>query len=98
MSEGNVVCGCFRRRYNPDAPGIVLASDLRRMIEPAERFCRQSFPVPIFLCESDGAGWFYQGDYEVESWTTNLIERKLHGERSHCSNISRVIFLRSAPG
>jgi hypothetical protein len=44
MFNGHVVCGCFRRQYNPDAPEILLPGDLARIIEPAELFCRQGFP------------------------------------------------------
>ena len=87
MHNGHVVYGCFRRNYNPDAPWIVLPGDLKRIVEPAERFCRQSFPIPIFLCDSDGDEWFYRGDYEVENWTENPVEIGIHNRLSNRNNI-----------
>ena len=96
MSKGYVVCGCFRREFNPDAPDILLPGDLKHIIEPAERFCRQSFPVPIFICETGSDSWFYQGDYQVTSWTENPREIAIHNERAGHNFVSRVIFLRPA--
>jgi hypothetical protein len=95
MHKGHVVCGCFRRKYNPDAPDILLPGNLQRIIEPAERFCRQSFPIPIFICETKGDEWFYRGDYEVSSWTENPKEIAIHNQRAGHNFVSRVIFLRS---
>ncbi len=95
MNQGHVVCGCFRREFNPDAPDILLPGDLNRIIEPAERFCRQGFPIPIFIFEPKTAGWFYQGDYEVSSWTDNPKEIAIHNLRAGHNFVSRVIFLRS---
>jgi hypothetical protein len=95
MNNGHVVCGCFRRQYNPDAPQILLPGDLGRIIEPAELFCRQTFPVPIFVSES-GNDWIYKGDFHVENWTENAVEIALHNKRAGRKDISRVIFLRAA--
>lgn len=93
MEKGRVLYGCFRRKFNPDAPEILLPGDLSRITEPAERFCRQSFPIPIFLCE-EGENWSYQGDYSVESWTENPKEVAIHNQRTNRADISRVIFLK----
>jgi len=96
MHDGHVVCGCFRRQYNPDAPEILLPGDLARITEPSELFCRQSFPIPIFIFET-GSDWIYQGDFQVENWTENTSEITLHNKRANRNDISRVIFLRQAP-
>lgn len=98
MHDGHVVCGCFRRKYNPDAPDILLPGDLQRIVEPAERFCQQSFPIPIFICETKGDQWFYRGDYEVSSWTENAKEIAIHNQRAGHTYTSRVIFLRPGAG
>ena len=94
MNKGHVVCGCFRRNFNPDAPNILLPGNLQRIIDPAERFCRQSFPIPIFIYEIGGDGWFFKGDYEVSSWTENPSEIAIHNQRAGHKFVSRVIFLR----
>ncbi len=94
MHKGHVVCGCFRRQYNPDAPKILLPGDFARITEPAELFCRQSFPVPIFIYEEEHRAWTYQGDYQVENWTENTAEIALHNKRAGRRDISRVIFLK----
>ena len=94
MREGHVVCGCFRRKFNPDAPDILLPGNLQSIVEPAERFCRQRFPIPIFIYETESDAWFYQGDYEVSSWTENPKEIAIHNQRAGHNFVSRVIFLR----
>jgi hypothetical protein len=96
MREGHVVCGCFRRQYNPDAPEILLPGDLARITEPAELFCRPSFPIPIFIFEP-GSDWIYQGDFQVENWTEHTAEITLHNKRANRNDISRVVFPRQAP-
>jgi len=63
------------------------------LIEPAGPFCRQSFPVPIFIFET-GSDWIYQGDVQVENWIENAIEIGLHKKYAGRNDISRVIFLR----
>ncbi len=97
MHNGHVVYGCFRRKYNPDAPDILLPGDRRSIIEPADRFCRQSFLIPIFICETENEGWYYKGDYEIASWTENPKEIAIHNHRVGHNFVSRVIFLRPNP-
>jgi hypothetical protein len=97
--NGRVVCGCFRGELNPDAPDIILPGDLNLIQEVAEMFCRQRFPVPIFL-EHDGL-WEYAGDYRVGSWTKNKKEISLHQKRAarevrRTVPISRILFLEKA--
>jgi hypothetical protein len=98
--KGHVVCGCFRYKFNPDAPDIILPGDLKPIQEIAEMFCRQRFPVPIFL-ESNGL-WEYVGDYRVESWTENKKEIALHEREAKAKvnrtvPISRILFLEKIP-
>jgi hypothetical protein len=94
--KGHVVYGCFRQKLNPDAPDIILPGDFSFIQEAAEMFCRQRFPVPIFLAHDDF--WQYVGDYRVESWTENKKEISLHERRSKAkvnrtAPISRILFL-----
>jgi hypothetical protein len=96
MVNGHVVCGCFRERLNPDAPDIILPGDKEKITEPSEIFCRQRFPIPIFIAQKDG--WKYVGDYRVESWTENKKEIALHANRAKQKTnriipISRILFL-----
>jgi HNH endonuclease len=94
--KGHVICGCFRHKFNPDAPDIILPGDLKSIRETAEIFCRQRFPVPIFVAYGDF--WQYVGDYRVESWTENKKEIQLHERRAKAKvnraiPISRILFL-----
>ena len=77
MVKGHVICGCFREEFNPDAPDIILPGDREQITEPSEIFCRQRFPIPIFIAQ--GNSWKYVGDYRVESWTENK-------KKSNCIN------------
>ena len=97
MVKGHIVCGLFHKQWNPDAPDIVLPGDDSKITEPTERFCQQSFPVPIFLkVPTGGAKWKFVGDHKVEIWTENKKEIEIH--RKHANRqkvpISRILFLR----
>jgi len=96
MNEGHVNCGLFQKRFNPDAPEIILPGDEERIIEPTERFCLQSFPVPIFLkVSTSGSNWKYVGDYKVENWTKNIKEIEIHRILANRTvPISQILFLK----
>ena len=95
--NGHVVCGRFRKKFNPDAPEIILPGDLDSIREPMELFCRQSFPIPVFL-DIEESGWRYEGDFRVESWTENPTEIAIHKKRAKGNPfVSRVIFLKGVP-
>jgi hypothetical protein len=94
--KGHVVCGFFHHQLNPDAPDIILPGDLKPIQEAAEIFCRQQFPIPIFIAHENR--WKYAGDYRVESWTENKKEITLHERRAKTKvnrtvPISRILFL-----
>jgi hypothetical protein len=98
--NGHVVYGCFRYELNPDAPDIILPGDLEPIREAAEIFCRQRFPVPIFLMHN--GSWQYAGDYRIENWTENKKEIELHQRRAKAkvnrtAPISRILFLQKVP-
>jgi hypothetical protein len=100
MVNGHVVCGCFYEKFNPDAPDIILPGDMERITESSEIFCRQRFPIPIFIAHENR--WKYVGDYRVESWTENKKEISLHQKRAaqkvnRTVPISRILFLEKAP-
>lgn len=48
-SNGHVVCGCFKRELNPDAPSIVLPGNTDSIRRWAEVFASQMEAIPIFL-------------------------------------------------
>ena len=100
MVDGHVVCGFFRRKYNPDAPDIILAGNLDYIQEPTAIFCAQSFPIPVFLSVDSvhrSEVWQYAGDYRVGSWTKNSVEIGIHKNRApQHPKIWRVMFLNRA--
>ena len=61
---GRVVCGCFDRALNPDAPDVVLPGFGPQIERWAEVFARQRTFVPCFLKAAPGA-WEYVGDFRV---------------------------------
>jgi hypothetical protein len=96
--DGRVVCGCVRRKYNPDAPDIILAGDNADIREQAIAFCYQKAAAPMFISTDPAEqedSWEYVGDFAVESWTENQKEIALHKQRAPANkHISRIMFLR----
>jgi hypothetical protein len=92
--NGQVVCGCFRKKdTNPDAPDIILPGNGRDIQKWARVFREQNYPVPIFIKKQVNA-WMYVGDYHVERWTEDLSEIAKHATKSGRRDITSVLFLK----
>jgi hypothetical protein len=90
---GRVVCGCFRKDTNPDAPNIILPGNGRDIQKWAEVFREQNYPIPIFIKKQVNA-WEYVGDYQVEGWTSDSSEIAKHAKKSKRPDITSVLFLK----
>ena len=68
----SIVCGCFRKIFNPDAPGIVLpGGNDPQWLAKAQLFQKQGTSIPIFV-NAEGLEWEFVGKFRVKdlvSWT-----------------------------
>ena len=94
--EGQVVCGCFDRDINPDAPDVVLAGFGPGREASARTFARQASFVPIFL-KARINEWEYVGDFRVRelSERSDVISR--YAAESGRDDIAMVLFLEEKP-
>jgi hypothetical protein len=91
--DGQVVCGCFRRDTNPNAPDIILPGNGPDIQKWARVFREQSYPIPIFIKRESNA-WEYVGDYEVERWADNSSEIVRYAKLSERTDVTSVLFLK----
>jgi hypothetical protein len=94
-TEGRVVCGCFTLDHNPAAPNIVIPGTGKGIERTAELFCKQDYPVPIFIKRHPNE-WEYVGYYKADHFPTDpaVIAANHNGSITPISQITRVIFLK----
>lgn len=92
---GKVTCGCFRTDMNPGAPQTILVGRKPKVIEAANIFCSQKYPIPFFI-KRDSNAWEYIGNYQIKSWSekSEVIDRynKTEQRRGGKRIVTRVIF------
>jgi len=74
MRGGRVVCGCFRRDLNPDAPRKVLVGLGPQRERSARYAVDQGSALPIFVKEeeeADNRSWEYVGRYCATRYQTD---------------------------
>ena len=97
-----VVCGCFRRDTNPDAPtleekgGVILVGDGPDIYRWAQVFSEQKHHVPVFIKEETNR-WCYIGKYRVRKWVDDEISVMLHREESGRADVVAILALIKAP-
>ncbi len=62
--NGQVVCGCFKLKANPDAPAEVLVSAGPQRESSAKTAVLQQTPFPVFV-QKDSGEWEYVGNYRA---------------------------------
>jgi hypothetical protein len=95
-NDGRVLCGCFRKDFNPNAPDVVLVGKGKKIEHYAAVFCNQEVDVPIFIKYRSNE-WVYMGDYHVSSWTEDPEELKTYHMKAgweESDPVTRVMFLR----
>jgi hypothetical protein len=90
--NGRVVCGCFKKDTNPDAPNVVLPGDGPKIQKWAKVFREQNYPVPIFI-KKDINKWEYVGDYQVKGWTDKSSDIFHYAKTSGRNDVTSVLFL-----
>ncbi len=66
--SGEIVCGCFTKNFNPDAPGEIQVGKPPKVVKKARILAEQSSAIPVFLKEKKRIGkmkeiWEYCGLY-----------------------------------
>ena len=91
----NIVCGCFRKDLNPDAPSIVLpGSSDPQWVNRARLFQQQDTPIPVFV-KAEGLEWEFVGQFRVKDLTQKPEEIQIQKERHpDIKDIGAVMFLR----
>lgn len=89
----NIVYGCFRKIFNPDAPSIVLPGGKDpQWVAKARLFQRQGTPIPVFV-NAEGLEWEFVGQFRVEALTQESKEIQLQRERyPYLDDIGAVMF------
>jgi hypothetical protein len=91
--NGQVVCGCFRRDTNPNAPDVILPGNGPDIQKWAKVFREQKYPVPVFIKKESNV-WEYVGNYEVERWTDDPSEIARYAKSSGRKDVTSVLFLK----
>jgi len=99
--KGNaVVCGCFTRKKNPDAPQEILPGDSDDRVRWARQFSNQEYPVPVFIKEQRNS-WRYMGMWRVQE-KTEKSERPEEiaraNVRAHRTDIAMILRLVEVEG
>jgi hypothetical protein len=91
--SGHVVCGCFRRDLNPNAPDEVLPGNSDDIVHWAHVFSRQQQAVPIFI-KRDISQWEYVGAWKVASTPIEDVGQiAVHSKRTGRADISMILRL-----
>ena len=92
--DGEVVCGCFNPKYNPDAPEIVIVTwsgdsdEGPGVHRVSELMIRQRGSIPVFLKEKANR-WVYQGRHQLKNYLRHehdpetVQEHALRANRTH---------------
>jgi hypothetical protein len=91
--NGIVVCGCFRKDTNPNAPNIILPGNGPDIQKWAKVFREQGHAIPVFI-KREVNSWEYVGDYAVERWTTDSAEIAKHARPAGRTDVTSVLFLK----
>jgi hypothetical protein len=71
-ADGRIVCGCFIRKLNPNAPYEILPGNGSEILRKALLFRQQKEPVPVFLKKSPN-NWVYVGMFRVTKWSEDPV-------------------------
>jgi hypothetical protein len=97
FTGNEVVCGCFRQDYNPDAPGEVIYGEGPDVEKSAEMVARQTDPIPVFLHRAASA-WEYLGLYrccghKADAATLRQVRKRYPDQRK----IVGVLYFKPEP-
>jgi hypothetical protein len=93
----SIVCGCFRKDLNPNAPSIVLpGGNDSQWVTKARLFQQQGTAIPIFVNSKD-LEWEFVGQFRVKGLTQDPKEIQMQKDRyPKLKDIGAVLFLSEA--
>lgn len=90
----NIVCGCFRKDLNPEAPSIVFPGGKDpQWVAKARLFQQQGTPIPVFI-KAENLSWEFVGQFRVKDLTQEPKEIQIQRNRyPKLNDIGAVLFL-----
>ncbi len=92
-SGKHVVCGCFKRKFNPNAPGEVLPGNTDNKRRWAQQFYDQREAVPIFVKQARNH-WEYVGLWRCVNLDTNIKRVKAANRSARRSDVAMILTLK----
>ncbi len=90
--DHKVVCECFRRDLNPDAPVEVLPADAPDRVRWAKVFAGQNYAIPVFLKVNRNC-WQYKGMWRVKDVISDRREIETRERRTGRNRIAMILRL-----
>ena len=91
-SDDTVVAACLIIGINPRAPYEIIPANGPLIRRYADKFCRQSEPIDMFVQEADGK-WYYRGKFKLAGQSKDANEIKLRAQHANRRNIYKILFL-----
>ena len=90
--NGEVVAACLTRKYNPEAPKVILVGRGPIIESAGKLLSKQLTPIPVFIKKAVNS-WEYQGQYRSVRHLINEGEMQAYVKKSERSDVVGVIFL-----
>lgn len=91
----HVVCGCFKKKFNPNAPEEVLPGNTDDKRRWAEQFYNQNEGIPIFVKQRQNH-WKYVGLWRCVKLDTERKRLKAANRRANRTDVAMILTLRKA--
>lgn len=87
-----VVAACLVIGLNPRAPYEIIPAKGPLIRRYADKFCRQSDPIAVFVQETDGK-WYYRGQFQLAGESKDANEIRLRAQHANRRNLYKILFL-----
>ena len=93
QSKQTILCGCFTKTMNPDAPECILVGNSPRILGKAEKLAAQGGDIPVFLKLATNQ-WEYKGRFELMLFTRNPQDFESKAISADRNDVSAALFFR----
>jgi hypothetical protein len=91
-SRKHVVCGCFKRKFNPNAPKEILPGKTDNKQRWAQQFYEQGEAVPIFVKQTRNH-WEYVGLWRCLNLDSDIKRVKAANRRAGRTDVAMILTL-----